>query len=97
MTHSQRYEEIDVSEWTVADEEALGTKPKAWLRDPKTNQLWLMKYRTYNRHEDDTIFPKGDDWSERVANGVAECLGCLRLERSSRSGSKQEETRGASA
>ena len=70
-----RFSEIDVSDWLIAGDETLGTKPKKWLRHPDTGERWLMKYVTGNRNADGSEYPKGDDWSERVANGVA-----LRLE-----------------
>ena len=34
-----------------------------------------MKYTTYNQRHDGRRYRKGDDWSERIANGVAERLG----------------------
>ena len=34
-----------------------------------------MKDVTVNERHDGTSYPKGDDWSERVANGIAGCLG----------------------
>ena len=70
----QRYAVIDVTDWPVASREPLGTKPKRWLTDPKGDR-WLMKYSTYNQRHDGTRHRKGDDWSERVANEVAERLG----------------------
>ncbi|WP_419921647.1 hypothetical protein [Candidatus Poriferisodalis sp.] len=69
------YSEIDVSDWPNAGDETLGTKPKKWLRDPESGERWLMKYVTNNRNAAGTEYPKGDDWSERVANGVALRLG----------------------
>ena len=70
----QQYAEIDVTHWPVASREQLGTKPKRWLTDPQGDR-WLMKYTTYNQRPDGTRHRKGDDWSERIANGVAERLG----------------------
>ena len=70
----QFYAEIDVTDWPVAGREPLGTKPKRWLIDPKGDR-WLIKYTTYNQRHDGTRHRKGDDWSERIANGVAERLG----------------------
>ncbi|WP_420622299.1 hypothetical protein [Candidatus Poriferisodalis sp.] len=70
-----RFSEIDVSDWLIVGDETLGTKPKRWLQHPDTGERWLMKYVTDNRNADGSKYPKGDDWSERVANGVA-----LRLE-----------------
>ena len=68
------YAEIDVTAWPLERSESLGTKPKRWLRDPKTQQRWLMKDTTYNTSADGQRSPKGDDWAERIATGVAECL-----------------------
>ena len=69
------YIERDVSDWLFLSDESLGTKPKRWLRDPATGYHWLMKDATYSDRSDGTRYRKGDDWSERVANGVAERLG----------------------
>ena len=70
----EHYAEIDVTDWPVASREPLGTKPKRWLTDPQ-GERWLMKYTTYSQRHDGTRHRKGDDWSERIANGVAERLG----------------------
>lgn len=69
------YDEIDVSDWTHVGDEHLGSKPKLWLLHPETNERWLLKYVTYNPAGEDAEFRKGDDWAERVANGVAQRLG----------------------
>ncbi len=69
------YEDIDVTDWRIVGDEVLGTKPKRWLRHPETDERWLMKDATYSTANDGTFYWKGDDWSERVANGVAERLG----------------------
>ncbi|WP_428116119.1 hypothetical protein [Candidatus Poriferisodalis sp.] len=42
---------------------------------PDTGERWLLKYVTDNRNADGSEYPKGDDWSERVANGAALRLG----------------------
>ena len=74
--HPQRlYREIDVSHWPLWGEEMLGTKPKRWLSHPETAEGWLMKDATFSERRNGTSYPKGDDWSERVANGIAGCLG----------------------
>jgi len=70
----EHYAEIDVTDWPVASREPLGTKPKRWLTDPQ-GERWLMKYTTYSQRHDGTRHRKGDDRSERIANGVAERLG----------------------
>ena len=67
--------EVNVTDWPVVGDEALGTKPKRWLMDPRTGNRWLMKDCTYNRRSDGTMYRKGDDWSERIASGVAGRLG----------------------
>ena len=72
---TQTYEDIDVTDWTIVGDEVLGTKPKRWLRHPETGEHWLMKDATYSQRNDGTRYRKGDDWSERVANGVAARLG----------------------
>ena len=71
----EHYAEVNVTDWPVVGDEALGTKPKRWLMDPRTGNRWLMKDCTYNRRSDGTMYRKGDDWSERIANGVAGRLG----------------------
>ena len=71
---AERYPVFDVTEWAVVRREQLGTKPKRWILDPDGNR-WLMKFTTDNRRRDGTRYRKGDDWSERVANGVAGRLG----------------------
>ena len=72
--HRQRYDEVDVSEWALAEEEPLGTKPKRWLIHPNTGDRWLMKDATFNTQSGGPKYRKGDDWAERVAFGVAETL-----------------------
>lgn len=74
LSGTQPYAEIDVTAWPLERSESLGTKPKRWLRDPETRQRWLMKDTTYNTSADGRRSPKGDDWAERIATGVAECL-----------------------
>ena len=71
----ERYIEVEVTDWSVLGDESLGTKPKRWLKDPVAGDHWLMKDATYSQRNDGTRYRKGDDWSERVANGVAERLG----------------------
>ena len=80
--HRQRYDEIDVSEWVLAEEEPLGTKPKRWLIHPNTGDRWLMKDATFNTPSGGPKYRKGDDWAERVAFGVAQalCLPAARVE-----------------
>ncbi|MDE0369882.1 MAG: HipA domain-containing protein [bacterium] len=80
--HRHRYDELDVSEWVLAAEEPLGTKPKQWLIHPDTGHRWLMKDATFNTPSGGPKYRKGDDWAERVAYGVAEalCLPAARVE-----------------
>ncbi len=77
-----QFPELDVSEWVRAHEETLGTKPKRWLQDPSTGTYWLMKDRTFNKRSDGSQYPKGDDWAERVAAGIAQQIGlpCANVE-----------------
>lgn len=67
--------EVDVSDWNRKQKEELGTKPKLWLEDPATDERWLMKYVTFSRNSSGVEYRKGDDWSERIAFGIAESLG----------------------
>lgn len=41
--------EIDATEWEAEGEEALGTKPKVWLREPSSSTPWLFKHVTFNQ------------------------------------------------
>ena len=34
--------EVNVTDWPVVGDEALGTKPKRWLMDPRTGNRWLL-------------------------------------------------------
>lgn len=70
----QKYAEIDVSDWPVSGEEVLGTKPKRWLVNPKTEERWLMKDATSSEGLDGVKYRKGDDWAERIAFGIAQAL-----------------------
>lgn len=69
------YGEVDVTDWPTWREEAQGTKPKRWLIESGTDVGWLLKLSTWNQLHDGTVYRKGDDWSERVACGVAMGLG----------------------
>ena len=69
------YAEVDVTNWRLAGDEVLGTKPKRWLAHPESAENWLLKDATYSRRADGTAYRKGDDWAERIAAGVAERLG----------------------
>ncbi|MCY3559790.1 MAG: HipA domain-containing protein [bacterium] len=68
------YVEIDVTDWPLDRSEPLGTKPKRWLRKPGHDERWLMKDATYSIRADGTTYLKGDDWAERIASGIADCL-----------------------
>ena len=57
---------LDVSGWTVLEEETLGTKRKLWLV-AADGKRWLFKYRFQPA--------TGDDWSERIAAEIAELVG----------------------
>ncbi len=68
------YLEIDVTSWLPDGSEKLGTHPKRWLRDPDSEIRWLMKDTTSSKASDGSTYRKGDDWSERIATGVADSL-----------------------
>lgn len=74
MSGFEWFADMDVSRWRFKHEEQLGTKPKRWLQDPDTEQLWLMKEATFNHRADGRTYAKGDDWAERVACDVAKLL-----------------------
>ena len=65
------FETVDVSEWPVVGDEPMGTKRKVWLGRPAAGGVggpkWLFKYRSRDY--------TGDDWSEKVAAGLAGVLG----------------------
>jgi hypothetical protein len=64
------YEVRDVSDWKIADFiEAVGTKPKTWLRAPD-GELWLFKASREGARE-----PSGEDWAEKAACEMAALLG----------------------
>ncbi len=71
----QPYVEVDVTDWPLVGDEIRGTKPKCWLLHPDTGCRWLFKETTENVYSDGAAHRKGDDWSERVANAVAVCIG----------------------
>lgn len=66
---------VDVSAWTVASEEVLGSKEKDWLRrDPSSEELWLFK-ATRTDTNDGRSTHAGDDWAEKIVAELAELLG----------------------
>lgn len=69
---SDQFEVVEVSEWSTAGEEQLGTKPKQWLRDPD-GRRWLWKAVTWNRSTTGQYL-KGDDWAERIVTEIARTL-----------------------
>lgn len=74
-TRNEFFDEIDVTEWPVSEEEDLGTKPKRWLIHPDTDERWLMKDATFSEPKVGQPYRKGDDWAERIAFAVAQVLG----------------------
>jgi hypothetical protein len=68
------FADVDVSSWEVGDPEPLGTRRKWWMVDPSERQ-WLFKPVTTQRHADGTTFPKGEDWSEKIAAELAPLVG----------------------
>lgn len=66
----EQFVELDVTDWWAGPIEQLGTKPKHW-REAPDGALWLFKQVTWNRRADGSSYPKGDDWSERVAGAIA--------------------------
>jgi hypothetical protein len=66
--------EIDATEWEAEGEEALGTKPKVWLREPSSSTPWLFKHVTFNQTPTGS-YAKGDDWAERAVGLVADAIG----------------------
>jgi len=66
---------VVVDGWEVAGEEQLGSKPKRWLKDPKTGELWLLKDVTFSKPKVGASYAKGDDWSERIASAIAQFMG----------------------
>jgi hypothetical protein len=66
---------VDISGWPAANEEYLGTKPKYWVTEPVSGELWLWKEATHNVDKKGESYRKGDDWSERVACEVGRQIG----------------------
>jgi hypothetical protein len=64
---------IDVTDWTWTLSEPMGKPGKRWLTDLR-GRSWLWKPVTMQR-EATTTFPKGDDWSEKLAAEVARLVG----------------------
>ena len=77
VSDSDVFDERDVTDWRVIGDEVLGTKPKRWLvpDDNSHEAIWLMKDRTFSRSDKFGRYPKGDDWSERIAAAVATSMG----------------------
>ncbi len=75
MSSTRSFAEVDISEWTPEGIEPLGTKPKMWLIDPSTEEMWLFKTTTSNTRADGSVYLKGDDWAERIATEVGARLG----------------------
>lgn len=69
------FAEVDISDWTPDGFEPLGTKPKMWMVNPATQEMWLFKTTTSNTRADGSSYLKGDDWAERVATELAVQLG----------------------
>lgn len=70
--------EVDATTWEPADEETIGTKPKQWLYEPRSEseRRWLWKERTYNPAKGGQLqYAKGDDWAECVASDLGRQLG----------------------
>ena len=66
--NQRSFDEWDVTGWRVIGDEVLGTKPKRWVAPAggQTEDLWLMKDQTFSESKKFGLYPKGDDWSERV-------------------------------
>lgn len=65
---------VDVSDWEALGPESTGSKPNLWVADAEGTQ-WLFKERTFNRAPGGVLYPKGDDWAEKLATEVAALLG----------------------
>lgn len=76
MSVSKFFDDHDVSSWRVIGDEVLGTKPKRWLATAGSSNeaLWLMKDQTFSVSDKFGRYPKGDDWSERIAAAVADAM-----------------------
>lgn len=74
--NQRSFDEWDVTGWRVIGDEVLGTKPKRWVAPAggQTEDLWLMKDQTFSESKKFGLYPKGDDWSERVAAAIAETM-----------------------
>ncbi|WP_353649563.1 hypothetical protein ABLG96_00940 [Nakamurella sp. A5-74] len=63
------WESVDVTDWTVVDDEPMGTKDKRWLEDPD-GQRWLFKSC---RVKNEVV--RGEDWAEWITWRLAGMLG----------------------
>lgn len=62
-------DEVDVTDWPIADGERAGGEEKEWLLDPD-GVSWLWKPRT--EHDG---WAQGEDWAEKVVHELARHLG----------------------
>lgn len=70
------FEIHDVTEWpSVDDDEQMGTRPKAWLERPGTEELWLFKGVRCVTLQDGATRCFGEDWAEKLATVAAGALG----------------------
>ena len=60
---------IDVSSWSVREQEGAGGDEKLWLAD-QSDRLWLFKPRTEH-----ATWAQGEDWAEVAVSDVARRLG----------------------
>jgi hypothetical protein len=66
----------DVTAWpSVDDDEQMGTRPKAWLERPGTNELWLFKGVRCVTLQDGSTRCFGENWAEKLATVAAAALG----------------------
>jgi hypothetical protein len=66
----------DVTAWPpVDDDEQMGTRPKAWLERPGTNELWLFKGVRCVTLQDGSTRCFGENWAEKLATVAAAALG----------------------
>ncbi|WP_418114367.1 HipA domain-containing protein [Vibrio scophthalmi] len=69
------YPIYEVFDDTFDDFEDMGTKSKFWYTDPDTKEQYLFKSTHTEDKRGTPVIRVGDDWAEKIACEIAECLG----------------------
>lgn len=73
----EQFPVLDVSDWEIIADEAVGAEEKYWLQEPGTTRRWLFKSVTVKQGH-----IHGEDWAEKAVAQLASLLGipCARIE-----------------